>query len=55
MDGWGKDLKEAQRKLQSYMQSTQTCSKGKGATKWKLQSHFLYEHHPILSCLYNLQ
>lgn len=55
MDSWGKDLKEARTKLQSYTQSTQTCSEGKGATKWKLQSHFSYEYHPILSHLDNLQ
>lgn len=40
MDSLGKDLKEARTKLQSYTQSTQTCSEGKRATKWKLQSHF---------------
>jgi len=47
-------LSEAQTELQSYMQSTQTRSEGIRAKKWKLQSDFFYEDHPILSCL-NLQ
>lgn len=51
MDICGKDLNEAHIKFQSYTQSTQTCSEGKEAKKWKLQSHFFYEHHPILSHL----
>lgn len=51
MDSWDKDLNEAHTKLHSYMQSTQIHSDGKGTKKWKLQSHFFYEHYPILSCL----